>query len=252
MGLPRASATRQSVVDQSCLPATPKRTSPKAPLILASSLKSVTKRVTPDSYSRAQCTFRAILPARFGVIRDCEHARELVFSMTIREHSHFLKHLLRWRVRVVYMCVICKYRLTAAEAEDLIALLWRALEEHGIASPRLRVHKAGDSLNLSLEFLSEQDAALIREVVSPLSIERSLPEPALTPLRHPARSDPMTRARIVRWRLRAEELRTTAEQFSDPSAQRSLLGAARNYDKLAEDAERLLAGQPFAPGDKTG
>jgi hypothetical protein len=39
------------------------------------------------------------------------------------------------------------------------------------------------------------------------------------------------------WRSRAEEARTQADQMRDPTAQRTLLGIAANYDQLAEQAE---------------
>jgi hypothetical protein len=149
------------------------------------------------------------------------------------------------------MSVICRYRLTTAEAEDFIAMLWRSLEEHGIPSPRLNVRQIGEALDFYLEFLSEKDAALITEVVPPPA-EPSLPEPALTPLRRLARPDAIMQAQIGRWRMRAEELRTNAEQFSNPSAQRSLLSASANYERLAENAERSLAGQSVVPDDKIG
>jgi hypothetical protein len=45
---------------------------------------------------------------------------------------------------------------------------------------------------------------------------------------------------IKAWRLRAEELRTTAVQFEVPSAQESLRRAAANYDNMADHAEALL------------
>jgi hypothetical protein len=45
---------------------------------------------------------------------------------------------------------------------------------------------------------------------------------------------------IMAWRMRAEELRTTADQFVIPSAQESIRRAAFNYDKLADHAEAQL------------
>jgi hypothetical protein len=51
---------------------------------------------------------------------------------------------------------------------------------------------------------------------------------------------------IARWRLRAEELRTTADEFTVPSAQESLRRAAANYERLADEAEALLTGHPCA------
>jgi hypothetical protein len=55
---------------------------------------------------------------------------------------------------------------------------------------------------------------------------------------------PGVRDQIKQWRLRAEELRTTADHFEVPSAQESLRRAADDYDKLADDAEAALTGRP--------
>jgi DNA invertase Pin-like site-specific DNA recombinase len=44
------------------------------------------------------------------------------------------------------------------------------------------------------------------------------------------------RSQIRAWRMRAEELRTTADQFAVPSAQEALRRAAANYDKMADNA----------------
>lgn len=54
------------------------------------------------------------------------------------------------------------------------------------------------------------------------------------------------------WRMRAGELRATASQFAEPSAQEMLLRAASNYEQLASHAERLMTGTPKAPGEKAG
>jgi hypothetical protein len=51
---------------------------------------------------------------------------------------------------------------------------------------------------------------------------------------------------------RAEELRATASQFAEPSAQEMLLRAATNYEQLASLAEGLMTGTPKAPGEKAG
>jgi hypothetical protein len=56
--------------------------------------------------------------------------------------------------------------------------------------------------------------------------------------------DANMRSQIRVWRMRAEELRTTAEQFEVPSAQDSLRSAARNYDLMADNLEALLSIQP--------
>jgi hypothetical protein len=60
------------------------------------------------------------------------------------------------------------------------------------------------------------------------------------------------RARIRAWRVRAEELRTTADSFAVSSARESLQRAAANYDQLANDAEAMLEGTPSGPGEKAG
>ena len=47
---------------------------------------------------------------------------------------------------------------------------------------------------------------------------------------------------IRQWRMKAEELRTVADQFMAPSPQEALRRAADNYDKLANYAESQVAG----------
>jgi hypothetical protein len=53
-----------------------------------------------------------------------------------------------------------------------------------------------------------------------------------------------TQDQINRWRARAEELRTIANQFEMWSARESLRRTAANCDMLADHAEALLPGQP--------
>ena len=62
-------------------------------------------------------------------------------------------------------------RLTMAEAENLIAVLWRTLEQQGIASPQLRICQVGDLVDLTIEFLSQQDGDLVRRVMSRLATD---------------------------------------------------------------------------------
>ncbi len=71
--------------------------------------------------------------------------------------------------RISSTCVIQVFRLTLADAEVLIASLWRALEEHGVPSPKLNVYEAGELLDLCIEFLSEQDCDKIRRCVPHLT-----------------------------------------------------------------------------------
>jgi hypothetical protein len=63
------------------------------------------------------------------------------------------------------MCIMKMDRLSMPEAENLIAALWRALEEHGISSPQLRVRQARGSVDLSIEFCSQKDRELMRRVM---------------------------------------------------------------------------------------
>ena len=48
------------------------------------------------------------------------------------------------------------------------------------------------------------------------------------------------------WRARAAEARSVASKVDDPEGKRAMLEIARNYENLAERAERRLA----APQDK--
>jgi hypothetical protein len=47
-------------------------------------------------------------------------------------------------------------------------------------------------------------------------------------------------ADIARWRLRAEECRTAAEQMKDATARGELMGVAQSYEKMANGAEARL------------
>jgi hypothetical protein len=60
------------------------------------------------------------------------------------------------------------------------------------------------------------------------------------------------RSRISGWRMRAEELRATADRFNVPSAQASLRRAAENYERRADIAEAVLEGKPTTPDEKAG
>jgi hypothetical protein len=73
------------------------------------------------------------------------------------------------------MCVISIHRLAMAEAEDLLTALWYSAEEQGIPSPRLRAYQVDESLDLHIEFLSEEDGQLMRRVVPRLATEPCVP-----------------------------------------------------------------------------
>jgi hypothetical protein len=56
-------------------------------------------------------------------------------------------------------------QLPTADAEDLIAILWRALEERRIPSPDLDVSLSSVGVDLSVGFESERDADLAMRMV---------------------------------------------------------------------------------------
>jgi hypothetical protein len=87
------------------------------------------------------------------------------------------------------MCLISIDRLTMAEAEALVAAVWRAVEEQEIPSPRLRVYRVDEAVDIGFEFLSDEDGDLVRGAVPRLGAAARLP-PNLTPiwLRQPIRS----------------------------------------------------------------
>jgi DNA-binding response OmpR family regulator len=60
------------------------------------------------------------------------------------------------------------------------------------------------------------------------------------------------RACIRAWRMRAEELRTSADSFVEPAAREWLRRAAANYKRMADRGEALLTDKPMAPGEKAG
>jgi hypothetical protein len=55
--------------------------------------------------------------------------------------------------------------LPKAHAEDLIAILWHALEERQIPSPELIVSSSSMGVELSLGFGSKRDADQVMQVV---------------------------------------------------------------------------------------
>lgn len=71
------------------------------------------------------------------------------------------------------MDIIRIERVTMAEAEELIAALWLKLEEYQLGSPRLRVSRADETVDLSLEFALDGDEDLARRGVSSLTGVRS-------------------------------------------------------------------------------
>lgn len=58
---------------------------------------------------------------------------------------------------------------------------------------------------------------------------------------------PDDRDAIRRWRLRAEECRTAADNMTSDRSRRNLLVTAESYDRMAENAEQRLAGARESP-----
>jgi hypothetical protein len=61
-------------------------------------------------------------------------------------------------------------QLTKAHAEDLMAILWRALEERQIPSPQLNVSASSTGVDVSVGFVSEEDADLLMRTVPGLAV----------------------------------------------------------------------------------
>lgn len=135
--------------------------------------------------------------------------------------------------------------ISEAEAERLLAVIWRALEEHALATPRLNVRSANASINITLTFQSAEEMASVRPVDRAVKAEVAPSEM----VHAPNQQEP--RHRIERWRQRAEELRTAADQFAISSAQETMRTIAANYEQVAEDAEALLEGRPTKNTDRT-
>jgi hypothetical protein len=106
------------------------------------------------------------------------------------------------------------------------------------------VERGGQIPDTVLVALREQEHLLTE------ALDDGAPVPPAPP-RQP-KTVPNVRDQIRAWRMRAEELRTTADQFRVPSAQDTLRRAAANYETLANNLESQIGGHPPAPGDKAG
>ncbi len=134
-----------------------------------------------------------------------------------------------------------RYREGARNAVDVATKRRLAAKALALAQRAEAIERGGES-DSSAKI--ERYARLLSEVLC----ERSLH--IHEPLDH--RELTTAQREIRAWRMRAEELRTTAEQFAAPSAQEALRRAAANYDKMADQAEALLTKRPPAPTGKTG
>ena len=78
------------------------------------------------------------------------------------------------------MFVIRLSGLSMTSAEDLVARIWCALEEHDIARPILSVESgAGGVLNIGLTFRTKQEAELVTRAVPRLTSGGSKTAPLL-------------------------------------------------------------------------
>jgi hypothetical protein len=59
---------------------------------------------------------------------------------------------------------------------------------------------------------------------------------------------PETMEQVCWWRLRAEEVRAKADQFTSLSARETMSAIALSYDRVAEDLEKLLANPRYRDG----
>jgi hypothetical protein len=93
---------------------------------------------------------------------------------------------------------------------------------------------------------------LARAIADALDTARGAPPEVARADEAKERAISQERSRIRAWRMRAAELRATADNFEVPSAQEPLRRAAANYEQMADHAEALLTGKPKAPGEETG
>ena len=145
--------------------------------------------------------------------------------------------------------LILNSNVEESAAERFLASLWRVLEEHDLATPLLGVRstKKG-SIDITLTFPLAGDRALAADALAAVTGEVAASEMRAVV---DAGDQQETRDRINKWRQRAEELRTAADQFREPSAQESLRRAGRNCEQMADYAEAILKGKP-TPHEKAG
>jgi hypothetical protein len=134
-----------------------------------------------------------------------------------------------------------------AEAERLLAAIWRVLEENDLATPQLHVRSAKTSIDVTLTFQSAQELALVKPVerafTALAAVKADVAPRVIRTMADPGNRQE-TQHQIKRWRQRAEELRTVADQFVIPSAGETMRRTANNYERLADNAEALLEGRP--------
>lgn len=132
------------------------------------------------------------------------------------------------------------YREVARKAVDPVAKRETAAYAFALAQVAEAMERAPAlATTQSYKRLLEQALERTRTIVEEVS--RKMGRPAPNPC-----------AQIRAWRMRAEELRTTADGFELPSAQEKLGRAAQDYALLADRTEALLMHRPEKPSDKAG
>jgi RNA polymerase sigma-70 factor, ECF subfamily len=209
--------------------------------------------------------------------RDPDRADELVQDCLYRaiRKSHLFQpdsNLRAWLFTILHNLYVNSVRRGARESinvplEDVESVLMErpaqggglTLRDLGRAMTRLTEEQRQVLLLVGLEGMSYDEVASILGV--PVGTVRSRLSRGREELRHmldgevlrprpevlPGDGMPASgakRAQIKCWRLRAEEIRATAEQFTDLNARRSLQAAAGNYERMAAHTEMLLTDAP--------
>jgi hypothetical protein len=55
--------------------------------------------------------------------------------------------------------------ISQSDAERLLAVIWRALEAHALASPSIEVRSAGALINIKLTFQSTEERAIVKKKI---------------------------------------------------------------------------------------
>lgn len=128
------------------------------------------------------------------------------------------------------------------------------------ATPNLKRRLAQYALSIALAAETVErggqipDAVLVALREQQHLLAQALDDGAPVPPAPPSKPEtvPNIQDQIRQWRVRAEELRLTADQFQVPSAQDALRNAALNYLMMADNLESQICGLPPVPGAKAG
>lgn len=135
------------------------------------------------------------------------------------------------------MATIRLTRPSADRAEELVARVWRELEEHDVATPGVSVEVGRDHLTIGFTFKTEQDAVrIMRSVEHVPSVPTEVPHS-------------LTQAQ--QWNLRAEEYRAVADQMNNPSSKATFRRMAQMYERMAQRFEHRAAGIEMPKEDRS-